>query len=122
MDAVLSAVVTKLPELGIAGIALVLLFAAWRNAAADRADYRDALKAAEERHSAELIRVNREHDAEAAELRASLATLRGDSDARITALTKRLDDLNAALDLEIEARRKAQDEAAEALRRSGGLS
>lgn len=109
MDAVLSALVTKLPELGIAGLALWLLLAAWRNAASDRADYRDALKAAEERHAAELARVNREHDDELAEVDKVKDTLR-----------RRVDDLNTMVDLEREARRQAEDRAAEARRRRGG--
>lgn len=109
MDAVLSALVTKLPELGIAGLALWLLLAAWRNAASDRADYRDALKAAEDRHAAELARVNREHDEELAEVHKTKDALR-----------RRIEDLNASVDLEREARRKAEDRASEALRRLGG--
>lgn len=109
MDAILSALLAKLPELGIAGLALVLLFAAWRNATSDRGDYRDALKAAEERHAAEIARVNREHDAEVLELRDGGASLR-----------KRIEELNTDVDIEREARRKAEDEAAEARRRSGG--
>lgn len=109
MDALLSALVSKLPELGIAGLALVLLFTSWRNATSDRGDYRDALRAAQDRHAAELERINREHDAELAEIRATKADLR-----------KRIEDLNAAVDLEREARRAAEDRASEAVRRSGG--
>lgn len=106
MDAILSALVTKLPELGIAGLALWLLLAAWRNAATDRGDYRDALRAAEDRHAVELARVNREHDEEIAELHKTKDGLR-----------RRIEDLNATVDLERETRRKAEDKAAEALRR-----
>lgn len=111
MDVLLSALVTKLPELGIAGLALCLFLVASRNATADRADYRDALKAAEDRHAAELARVNREHDEELAEIHKTKDLLR-----------KRIDDLNAAVDREREARRKAEDAAARASRRSGEAS
>jgi C4-dicarboxylate-specific signal transduction histidine kinase len=108
LDAVFSALVTKLPELGLSGLALWLLFAAWRNATSDRSDYRDSLKAAEERHAAELARVNREHDAEIAEMQQTKARLR-----------KQVEELNAAVDLEREARRAAEEKAFRA-RRSGG--
>ncbi len=111
MDALLSALVTKLPELGIAGLALMLLLTSWRNAATDRGDYRESLRAAEERHAAEIARINREHDAEIAEIRATKAELR-----------KRIDDLNAALDLEREARRSAEDRLSRATRRRGDAS
>lgn len=111
MDAVLSAVVAKLPELGIAGLALCLLLAAWRNAASDRADYRDALRAQQERHAAEISRINREHDEEIADLRQTQAELR-----------RRLEDLNAAVDLERDARRQAEDREAQMRRRRGGGS
>ena len=98
MDAILSALLAKLPELGIAGFAVFLLIAAWRNAASDRGDYRAGLKAADERHDAELV-----------ELRADRSALR-----------QQVDDLNVTVDLEREARRKAEDEAAETRRRTGG--
>lgn len=109
MDAVLSAFITKLPELGLAGLALLLLLATWRKADADRADYRTALKEAEERHAAELTRVNRAHDEELAEVYRTKEALR-----------QRIDDLNTMVDLEREARRQAEDRAAEARRRRGG--
>lgn len=108
MDALLSALVSKLPELGIAGVALMLLLTSWRNSTADRGDYREALRAAEERHAAEIDRINREHDAEIAEIRDTKADLR-----------KRIEDLNAALDLEREARRMAEDRASRVTRRRG---
>lgn len=111
MDALFSALVTKLPELGIAGVALMLLLTSWRNAASDRGDYRAALRAAEDRHAAEITRINREHDEEIAEIRATKADLR-----------KRIDDLNAALDLEREARRSAEDRAPRAPHRRGDVS
>lgn len=106
MDAVLSALVSKLPELGIAGVALMLLLTSWRNNATDRGDYRAALRDAEERHAAEIERINREHDAEIAEIRATKADLR-----------KRIEDLNAALDLERETRRAAEERLSRARRR-----
>lgn len=108
MDALLSALVAKLPELGIAGLALMLLLTSWRNATADRGDYRTALRAAEDRHAAEIARINREHDAEVAELNAAKAELR-----------LRLAEVNTALDREIEARRAAEGRAAKVTRRRG---
>jgi hypothetical protein len=109
LDAVLSALVTKLPELGLSGLALWLLLAAWRNATSDRRDYRDSLKSAEERHSAELARVNREHDAEVEQLNRANAALR-----------RQVEELHTTVDLEREARRNAEDKASEA--RRGGAS
>lgn len=104
----LSAIGTKFPELGLSGLVLLLLLAAWRNGASDRKDYRDALKAMEERHTAELTRVNREHDAEMAEVLETKSRLRN-----------QIEELNATVDLEREARRAAEDKAFEA-RRAGG--
>lgn len=108
MDALLSALVSKLPELGIAGLALMLLLTSWRNSTTDRGDYRDALRAAEDRHAAEIARINREHDAEIAEIRATKAELR-----------QRIVELNAALDRELELRRAAEDRASRVTRRRG---
>lgn len=105
MDAVLSALASKLPEMGLSGLALVLLLAAWRNATSDRRDYRDSLKAAEERHTAELNRVNREHDAEMAEAAQIRARMR-----------QQIEELHTTVDLEREARRNAEDKAFEARR------
>lgn len=108
MDALLSALVSKLPELGIAGLALMLLLTSWRNATTDRGDYRAALRAAEDRHAAEIARINREHDAEIAEITAAKAELR-----------QRIAELNAAVESERAARWAAEDRAARATRRRG---
>lgn len=63
----------------------------------------------EKRHSVEITRVNAAHDAELEELRKDIAEFR-----------ERLDDLNRRLDEERELRRKAQDDAAAAIRKLGG--
>lgn len=63
---------------------------------------------AEGRHLAELTRVNKAHDEELAELKADIAELR-----------KRVDELTTQVDTERTARRRAEDEAAQA-RRQGG--
>lgn len=63
----------------------------------------------EKRHSDEITRVNAAHDAELEELRKDIAELR-----------RQVDDLNKRLDEERELRRRAQDEAAEAIRQLGG--
>lgn len=95
MDAILPALISALPQLGGAGLALFILIIVLRSSATDRADYRTQLKAQSERHNEELD-----------ELKEDIKDLR-----------KQVDDLNAALDLEREQRRKAEDTAAEALRR-----
>lgn len=95
MDTFLPALISALPQLGGAGVILVVLVLLLRSSATDRADYR-----------AELKRLNGDHDAELAELRGDIKELR-----------KQVDDLHAALDLERQARRRAEDMAAEALRR-----
>lgn len=109
MDGVVSSVLANAGSLGVGGVLLSLLVYVMRNATSDRGDYRVALKDAEERHAAEIARINRAHDEEIAELRRDLADLR-----------KQVDDLNAALDLEREQRRKAEDLAAEARRLAKG--
>lgn len=106
MDALLPALGSALPQLGGAGLALFILILVMRSAATDRADYRTELKAAAERHTEEIKRINADHDAELAEVKSDVKELR-----------KEVDDLNSALDLERELRRKAEDMAAEALRR-----
>lgn len=109
MDAVLTAAMQSAPQLGIGGILFALLMWFVRHAATDRGDYRSTLDAAEIRHASELKRIAEAHDAELRELREDIAALR-----------TQLDELNLALDVEREDRRKAEDRAAEALRRAGG--
>lgn len=108
MESILPALVSALPQLGVAGIPLIFLIVVHRAWVTDRADYRAALADEAKRHADEVSRVNSAHDAELAELRADIQKMR-----------KQIDDLQAALDLEREARRKAEDMAAEALRRRG---
>jgi Skp family chaperone for outer membrane proteins len=95
LDAILPALISALPQLGGAGLALFILIIVLRSAATDRADYRTQLKEQSKRHNDELD-----------ELKEDIKDLR-----------KQVDDLNAALDLEREQRRRAEDMAAEALRR-----
>lgn len=108
MDVILPGLVSAAPQLGVAGVLLVILTVVIRTSTQDRVDYRTDLAASLERHAAEVKRINVDHDAELAELRSDIRDLR-----------RNLDDLNAALDLEREARRRAEDMAAEALRRGG---
>lgn len=98
MDAVLTAALQSAPQLGIGGIAAWLVVLLLRRESSS-----------EERHTAELKRVNDSHDAELAELRADIAALR-----------KQIDELQLKLDIEREERRKAEDMAAAALRHAGG--
>jgi cell division protein FtsB len=109
LDAILPALFSALPQLGGAGLALAILIIVLRSSASDRVDYRAELAAAAGRHADEIKRINQDHDAELAELKADVRDLR-----------RQVDDLNAALDLERELRRKAEDMAAEALRRGPG--
>lgn len=98
MDAFLTAVLQSVPQMGLGGGAIVLIVLLLRREAG-----------AESRHQAELDRISKAHDAELAELRADIAQLR-----------KQVDDVNAALDLEREARRAAEDKLAAAVRQQGG--
>lgn len=96
MDAVLAAVVQSLPQLGIGGgLVFVLVLLVRRESST------------EQRHSAELARINAAHDAELAEVRADVKELRGE-----------VDRLNSELDTERTKRRAIEDELA-AARRGG---
>lgn len=95
MDAVLTAITQSAPQLGISGVLITVMVLLVRWAAG-----------AESRHSAELDRITKAHDAELAE-KAS----------EITGLRKQIEDLHAAVDLEREQRRQAEDAAAQAARR-----
>ena len=106
MDAILPALFSALPQLGGASLAVFILILVLRSSAADRADYRAELAAVAGRHTDEVKRINTDHDAELAELKADIAELR-----------KKIDELNEVVDRERELRRKAEDMAAEALRR-----
>lgn len=108
MDVLTTSLVAAAPQLGVGGILLTLLVYVLRNWSTDRNDYRVGLAAAQERYTAELHRINTAHDAEMAELRKDIQSLR-----------ERVDYLNHVLDQERTARRAAEDEAAKA-RRAGG--
>lgn len=97
MDAVLTAVLQSSPQLGVGSTLVVVILLLLRREGS-----------AEERHSAELARITAAHDAEIKELREDIAQLR-----------KQLDDVNAALDLERETRRQAEDALAAERRRRG---
>lgn len=87
MDAVITTLIGAAPQLGGAGVLLLIIGLLLRREAQDRADYRT-----------ELTRVNTAHDGELGELRAEIATLR----AQIT-------ELHTLLDAERERRRAAED-------------
>lgn len=105
MDSLLPALLNAAPQLGVAGLLLLILAVVLKSSAQDRLDYRTELAAAADRHAAEMKRKDSDHDAELAELRADIRELR-----------KKVDDQQSELDLEREARRRAEDVAAEALR------
>jgi cell division protein FtsB len=97
LDAILPALVSAAPQLGVAGVLLLLLGLTLRTSSQDRADYRTQLADAAKRHTEELD-----------ELKSDIKELR-----------KEIDDLNAKLDEERAARRRAEDMAAEAQRKRG---
>lgn len=98
MDAVLTAVMQSLPQVGVAsGLVVVMVLLLRRESST------------EERHAAELKRINEAHDAELSEMRADIKDLR-DS----------LDGVNRALDEERARRRQIEDELAVA--RRGGVT
>ncbi len=107
MRLILQALATKLPELGATGVLVFLVLRLWDAARGDRSDYRTALDAAETRHATELERVRTVHQQEIDALRASVGEL-----------TRRVEQLNVALDEERSARRRAEDKA-DAGRRGG---
>ncbi|MFC5992961.1 hypothetical protein ACFQE5_01900 [Pseudonocardia hispaniensis] len=100
MDAVVTAIIGAAPQLGGAGILLILFGMALRREAQDRTDYRTQLTAITERHAAELSRINQAHDDELAQLKADIKELR-----------RQLAEVNAALDAERDRRRRAEDTA-----------
>lgn len=96
MDAVLTAITQSLPQLGIGGALLFVLVLLVRREAST-----------EERHTAQLARINAAHDAELAEMRAEMTRLRAD-----------VDRLHREWDSERARRREIEDELA-AARRGG---
>lgn len=69
MDAVLVAVAQSAPQLGVGSLLIAVIVLLMRRESS-----------AEERHAAELDRVNLDHDEEIAELNARIKGLRGDVD------------------------------------------
>jgi cell division protein FtsB len=98
VDAVVTTLIGAAPQLGVAGILLAVLGLLIRWQAQDRTDYRAQLADLTKRHTEELTRVNGDHDAELAELRAEIQGLR-----------KQIADLHVKLDDERAKRRAAED-------------
>lgn len=98
MDGVLTTLIGAAPQLGIAGVLLVLLVLLLRREAADRVDYRAGLADLTTRHATELARINADHDSELGELRKEIAGLR-----------RQLDEVNTKLDAERDRRRRVED-------------
>lgn len=100
MDGVLTTLIGAAPQLGGAGILLLLLGLLIRRESQDRADYRTHITHLSERHGEELKRINAAHDEELAELRKEIAGLRA-----------QLSEVNTKLDAERDRRRAAEDSA-----------
>ncbi|MFJ8815429.1 hypothetical protein [Amycolatopsis thermoflava] len=98
-----------LPTYGGAGILLAIIAVLVRLWLTGEKRHADEITRVREAHAAEFARINDAHDAELAELRRDIAELRG-----------QVDELNKRIDEERELRRRAQDDAAAALRRLGG--
>jgi len=98
VDAVITTLIGAAPQLGGAGILIVIIGLLLRRETQDRADYRTSLTELSTRHAAELARINEAHDAELAELRRELAGLRG-----------QVTELHDLLDAERSRRRAAED-------------
>jgi Skp family chaperone for outer membrane proteins len=98
LDAVLTAVMQSLPQVGVAsGLVVVMVLLLRRESST------------EERHAAELKRINELHDAELVEMRSDIKELR-----------ESLDGVNRALDDERGRRRQIEDDLAVA--RRGGVT
>jgi predicted RNase H-like nuclease (RuvC/YqgF family) len=100
VDAVLTTLIGAAPQLGGAGLLLVLLGLLLRRESQDRVDYRTQITHLTERHAEELKRINAAHDEELAELRKEIAGLR-----------TQLSEVNTKLDVERDRRRAAEDSA-----------
>jgi Skp family chaperone for outer membrane proteins len=98
LDVVLTAVVQSLPQVGVASGLIVFVVLLLRRESST-----------EERHGAELRRINEAHDAELTEMRADIKELR-----------EAQDKLNRDLDAERALRRQIEDELAVA--RRGGAT
>lgn len=99
MDAVLTTLVGALPQMGAGGGIVVFFWLLIRSIGQDRTDYRSQLAEQSTRHAAEMKRINGDHDAELAELRAEIKRLRAE-----------VDELNEKLDQERAQRRAAEDQ------------
>lgn len=100
MDSVISALIGAAPQLGGAGVLVLVLGLLIRREAQTN-----------ERHASELARVNGAHDSELQELRVE-----------ITALREQVAELNRKVDEERGARRAAEDRAAVATRWPGSAT
>lgn len=100
MDGVITSLVGAAPQLGVAGILLVLLGIVIRWGSQERTDNRAQVGDLATRHAVELARINADHDAELGELRKEIAGLRA-----------QLDEVNRKLDAERDRRRAAEDSA-----------
>lgn len=98
MDALVTSLIGAAPQLGVAGVLLVLLGLVLRWSAQERTTAREDAAAAAARHQAELARLNSDHDAELGELRDEIKALR-----------EQIDQLNIRLDAERDRRRQAED-------------
>lgn len=97
------------PQLGAAGLILLVFVVVSRYFLTDRGRLQDELDKAMARSDKEMARMAAAHDAEIAELRAEIKELRA-----------ALAGVNAALDVERAARRAAEDTSAKAARRAEG--
>ena len=95
----MTALIGAAPQLGVAGVLLVLLGMVIRREGQDRSDNRATITDLVTRHAAELARINGAHDAELAELRTEIAGLR-----------VQLSEVNRKLDAERDRRRALEDQ------------
>ena len=119
MDAIIAPLLGAAPQLGGAGVLLVILVLLMRREATDRAEYRQALEAAAKRHDEETDRQRKAHDAEIAELKAHVDRLEKKVAELEAGRDQQVAQLQTRLDQEREARRRAEDMAAEARRNPG---
>lgn len=119
-QALLTSAITAAPQTVLVAYLIVLITRLMGHATTDRGDYREdldaaeaRLKAAEERHGAEIARLRESHAADLAAVRAEMADLRD----RVSGLTGELDEERRrrwrAEDVAAEARRLAVDAAAQ---------
>ena len=111
MDAVLTAVLQSLPQLGLGGGSIVLVVLLLRREASTEERHAAELTRKDTLHAAEITRLRSAHDAELVELRSDVKGLRD-----------QLDALQSAFDLERADRRKAEDDLAKLVRRHGSGS